>query len=437
MIINFSLFSCSDQDTQKNDKKSNAVNMQKTSEKFVPNYDEDKVPDYTLTDPLIASDGTPIETVQDWQQKRRPEIVALFTDHMFGRVPNHNKTNISFEITSEDKEALDGTATRKEVTIYFNEEPQGPKMHLLCYIPNNVKSSPAFLALNFYGNHSIHSDPNITLSSAWMRNSDEMGTKNNRATESSRGVRSSRWPVELILSKGFALVTAYYGDIDPDYDDDFQNGIHPLFYAEGQTQPKPNEWGSIAAWAWGLSRAMDYLETDVDINPQKIAVMGHSRLGKAALWVGAMDERFALVVSNNSGCGGAALSKRAYGETIARINTNFPHWFNDNFQQYNNNESALPFDQHMLITLIAPRPVYVASAQDDKWADPKGEFLSAHHARSVYELYEKTGPPAESMPKVNKPSVGTIAYHIRSGKHDVTNYDWEQYLAFAKSHFNY
>ena len=395
-----------------------------------PNYDESKVPEYTLPELLRSTNGNDVRTAEEWESRRK-EIFELFQTHVYGRTPTEQLSDINFQLR-EQGDALSGRAIRKQVRINFTKDGS-VHADLLLLIPKRAtKPVPVFLGLNFSGNHAVHSDPKIEINAGWSRS-----TPNHKADPKDRGKNQGRWQPELLVENGYALATIYCGDLDPDkYVNGFSDGVHPLFYRDGQTKPEDDEWGSIGAWAWGLSRALDYLETEEDIDSKKVAVIGHSRLGKTALWAGANDERFALVISNNSGCGGAALFRRCYGERVHVMAQRFPDWFCVNYQKYAERENEMPVDQHMLIALMAPRPVYVASAVDDKWADPRGEFLAAKHASPAYSLFEKTGLPAEDMPEINSPVHGTIGYHIRSGKHDVTRFDWEQYIAFADKHFD-
>ena len=403
-----------------------------------PIYDEAKIPPFELPDALTLFDGTPVKTAEAWRTKRRPEIMETFAREMYGRSPQPPRT-VTAKLVNRDENALGGKAVREEIDITLAKGNPPLVMRMLVFRPKGKAGVPAFLTLNFGGNQSTNSDPGISLNTNWMRNRSDRGYIDHRATEKTRGTASSRWPAEMIVDRGYALATIYYGDIDPDFDDGFKNGIHGYYDEKGQKKLRPDQWGSIAAWAWGLSRALDYLETTNNIDASRVAVFGHSRLGKTSLWAGASDERFALVISNDSGCGGAALSRRRFGESVTRINTSFPHWFCDNFVKYNHKENALPVDQHLLIAAIAPRPVYIASAIEDQWADPHGEFLSAKFADPVYRLLGTEGfggrQAPEKSPAVDKPlKTGTIGYHVRSGKHDVTLFDWTQYLDFADRH---
>ncbi|GAC1692652.1 MAG: acetylxylan esterase [Terriglobales bacterium] len=407
---------------------------------WVYNYDETRVAPYTLPDLLTLQDGTPVRNAAMWRTQRRPEILSLFATQVYGRTPT-SRLPVRFVVTSVDRHALQGSAIRKQITAYFTKSESGPRMHILLYLPTGTRKPPVFLGLNFGGNQSVHSDPGVDLPEIWgpdasipNRGTAPAGVKKTAPT-ASRGSASALWQIEKILQRGYGLATIYYGDIEPDFVGGMQYGIRPLFFLKDQTEPPPDEWGAIGAWAWGLSRAVDYLKEDQEVDASKIALIGHSRLGKTALWAAAQDERIALVISNESGKGGASLSKRGFGEPVGHLAGAFPHWFCKNYAQYVNHEDQLPVDGHMLVALIAPRPIYIASAEDDRGSDPRGEFLSAVSASKVYELLGKKGLGTDEMPSVNQPIMQTIGYHVRTGKHSVTAYDWDQYLNFADMHF--
>lgn len=393
------------------------------------NYDEAKVPAYTLPDPLVMGNGARVGTAADWT-KRRAEVLSLLETQMFGRAPGRPQ-QIRFEADSVDQAALGGVATRKVVSIHV----AGKRLALLLYLPAKAAGRvPVFVGLGFGPNQTVNSDPGIPLAGSWGQNKETKAIELQPGRESSRGSAASRWQVETILARGYGLATIYYGDIEPDIDGAMKQGVRAAYLKSGQQAPGDGEWGAIAAWAWGLSRAADYLERDPGVDAARLAVVGHSRLGKTALWAGAMDTRFGLVISNDSGEGGAAISRRRFGETVADLNTRFPHWFCGNYHRYSGREDEMPFDSHMLLALIAPRPLYVASAEDDQWADPKGEFLGAVSASRIYELLGRKGIGTSQMPPVNQPVGETVRYHMRTGKHDITAYDWQQYLDFADRH---
>ncbi|NOT62255.1 MAG: acetylxylan esterase [Acidobacteria bacterium] len=403
------------------------LTLQAQTPTFTPNYDEAKVGNYTLPDPLKMNDGTVVKTAQQWR-KRRTELLELFAREVYGRTPT-KKAAVSTQTTATEAKAVSGLATRREITLTILGKP----LHLLLYTPNQAKGRvPVFLGLNFNGNHAIESDPTLTLAKSWLANTKDGGVVNHRATGKVRGHELARWPLAMILKRGYAVVTLHANDSFPDHKDGLAESFAPLLYRAGQTAPAADDWNALSVWAWSLSQVVDYLERDRAIDAKRIAVIGHSRMGKATLWAAAQDERFALVISNESGEGGAALARRNWGENVWRINTAFPHWFNGNFKKYSDDPNTLPTDQHELLALIAPRPLYVASAVEDQWADPRGEFLSAQAASAVYRLLGREGVAADAaMPDLHKPIMTTVGYHIRGGKHDVTDYDWEQYLKFA------
>ena len=369
---------------------------------------EENVPDYTLPDPLTMEDGTKVDSVEAWQSKRRPEVLELFRKHVYGRAPVGRPKGMTFDVFDCDPKAMDGAATRKQIRINFTGKSDGLSMKVVLFVPNDVpKPVPTFLLICNRGPENI--DP-------------------------TRKIKMPFWPAEKIVARGYGIAAFHNAEVDPDKYDEFKDGVHGLFDKPGKRPA--DAWATLAAWAWGASRAMDYFETDDSVDHEHVAVVGHSRGGKTALWAGAEDERFAMVVSNNSGCGGAALSRRCYGETVAQINRSFPHWFCTNFDKYNDNEAELPVDQHMLMALAAPRLLCVASSDEDLWADPRGEFLSTVGAGPIYQLFGLEGLGTNQMPPLDQPvQKGRISYHVRTGGHGLTEYDWEQYMNFADKHW--
>ena len=390
-----------------------------------PNYDEAKVPHFVLPDVLTCNDGSRVTTKKEWERKRRPELMELFSRLEYGRTPKE-KIQMTASLIEENPNALGGLATMQQVCLRFEGNGRHINTLLLVYIPNARKGKvPVMIGYNFKGNHCVSKDEQIIYSPYFAQ-------LTNRADPIlERGNSLTRWPLEMIVQRGYALVTMCYHDIFPDRADGRPESAAALF-SDYQDGPLPSDaWQALGVWAWGSSRIADWVEQQPWADKHRMAIMGHSRQGKAALWAGAQDTRFRVVISNDSGCGGAALSKRAYGEAVAHITQSFPHWFCPAFAGFSQNEAALPFDQHELIALMAPRHVYVASAEEDRWADQRGEFLSAYYAGPVFELYGLQGLGTDQMPAIHQPIMHRVAYHIRAGKHDVTDYDWKCYLDFC------
>jgi hypothetical protein len=385
-----------------------------------------------LPDPLVMFNGERITTKQQWFDQRRPELKALFAWYMYGAAPPAPKVQGKVERT--DPHAFGGKATLKEVTVSFGP-PDMPKIHLLLVVPNARKGpAPVFVGMNFCGNHALVTDPAVRLPTVWMY-PNGAGVKNNRATEAGRGTQVDVWALEQSVDRGYAVATFYSGDIDPDRAD-VREGVQPHFYRPGQTKPGPHDWGTIAAWAWGISRAVDYLVTDRDLDRERIAVVGHSRLGKTALLAAALDERIALAIPIQAGCGGTAPSRThdPKAESVKRINTVFPHWFDATFKEFNDCPDRLPFDQNGLVALCAPRPVLFSNAVEDAWANPPGQFEVLKAADPVYRFLGAPGLGAKEIPPVGKLLDGRLGYYIRPGKHSMTKGDWKVFLDFADKH---
>ena len=384
-----------------------------------------------LPDPLVMLDGSRVASAQQWRQRRRPELLKLFQHYMYGYFPAE-ETKVTARVDLEDKNYFGGKATKRQVTLTLGDDAR-PKIHLLVVVPNGRSGpAPVFLGINFCGNFAVLDDKEIPLTDAWVYDSCA-GQKDNRATEASRGSQTDMWAVEQTIDRGYAVALFHTADIDPDKPD-FSDGVHPHF-AQSGARRGDHDWGTIAAWAWGMQRAVDYLVTDKDLDARRIAAVGHSRNGKTSLVAAAFDERIALAIPHQAGCGGTAPSRGTVGESVTRINTSFPHWFCDEFKKFNDQPEKIPFDQHCLVALVAPRPVLLSNAIEDQWANPTGQFEVLQAARPAYKLFDADDLGDAEMPPLGKLIDGKLGYYIRAGKHSMTREDWKVFCDFADKHF--
>lgn len=391
------------------------------------NYDEALTGSYTLPDPLLLSNGKRVRDAKTWNEQRRPEILKLVEQSMHGKRPER-PAGMSFDVFDKGTPALDGKAIRRQITVHFSKDKSGPKMDLLVYLPANAKGRvPVLLCLNFGANSNTFDDPGIKPGEVWSRE--------RKKVPASQANRFGRMNAAEFLANGIGVAAVYYGDIEPDFPNGATLGTRGMFLKPGQTEPPPDEWGAIGAWAWGLSRAMDYLETDAGVDAKRVAIFGVSRLGKTVVWAGAKDPRIAMVIASCSGEGGAALSRRTYGETVKHLNVNFGYQFAGNYQKYGDHVDQLPVDAHMLLSLIAPRPVYLQTGDEDRWSDPKGEFLAAVAAEPVYRLLGKQGLGTDKMPAAGEAIMHDIGYHMHAGRHGALPTDYGYFVKFMQLHF--
>jgi hypothetical protein len=390
-------------------------------------------------DPLVLADGRLVQTASAFEQDRRPEILRMFEENVYGKTPS-GTLPLRVLRSSVEPNALQGHARRIQVTLAVG--PRGERTwHLLLYLPRQEQQPvPVFIGLNFEGNQTVDPDPGIDLNPVWVADPALNGlhlakelSRHVRVVpgQKTRGAAASQWQIEKIVARGYGVATMYAGEIEPDFIGGIGYGIRPLFFSGTQSLPLANDWGAIGAWAWGMSRIADVLSRDPQVDQHKLIAFGFSRFGKTALWAVAQDARFVAVVSSESGQAGATLSRRRHGESIDHLLIAFPYWFCRNYQHYLGRVEDLPVDGHLLLSLVAPRPLYVASAIDDPFSDPEGEFLAARAVSPVYALYGKSGISDRFMPALDHPIGSVVSYHVRPGGHDVTAYDWEQYLNFA------
>lgn len=395
------------------------------------NYDESKVGTYTLPDALTLNNGKPVRDAKTWWTKRRPEIVSLFETEQFGKAPARPAEE-SFDVTDQGTPALDGKALREQVTISFSKDPSWPKIHLVVYVPAGAKKPvPMLLSINFGAVQAAVNDPGITPEMVW-------NPKTNERMAPPPGPGFGKLNAAALLDAGFGIATFYYGDVDPDYEEGFKNGIRAKYLKPGQTERGPDDWGSIAAWAWGMSRVQDYFETDKRVDAKRVAIHGVSRLGKTVMWAGAHDQRFAAVIASCSGEGGAALSHRNYGETIAHLTapSRYPYQFAKNYAKWGGFPDHAPMDSNLLVALVAPRPLLLQTGNTDFWSDPKGEFLAEVAAGPVYKLLGKQDLGTDVWPKAKEPIFHDLSYYMHDGGHGMVPSDWDIYVEFLKMHLH-
>jgi hypothetical protein len=390
------------------------------------NYTEANVGDYVLPDPMKFADNTMVASAKEWFEKRRPEILKLFEQNQYGRTPGP-PADMNFDVFDAGTPAFDGKALRRQITIYFSKNKSGPREEILLYIPAGAaKPVPVLLNAGFTANNLMVNDPGVKEGRIF-----DPKTKA-YAPAKPGGFNFGGMDVLPVIDRGFGLAMVNYAEIDPDSPDGLPFGVRQLYLKPGQSAPAPDEWGSISAWAWGLSRALDYLETDAAVDAKRVALMGVSRLGKTVLWTAAHDTRFALVIASCSGEGGAALSRRNYGETIKHLvdPTRYPYQFCANYANYADRVDRFPVDAHMLLALIAPRPVMLQTGTTDRWSDPKGEFLAAVAATPVFKLLGKVGMNTAEMPQAGVPILNTLGYFMHAGGHGMMPSDWEPIFNF-------
>jgi hypothetical protein len=381
-----------------------------------------------MPDPLVMFDGRPVTSPTQWVNERRPELKALFQHYMYGTLPP-KPAGLKSKVLGEYSDFLQGQATLKIVTVETGPSP-APRIDLMLVVPNQrTRPAPVFLALNFAGNHALTTDPRVPLARGWLSNSAK-GVTNNAATEAARGTQAADWPLAEIVRRGYALASFYMGDVDSDRKE-VSDGVYAWLAAGDAARNNPTNRGSIAAWAWGFHRCVDYLVTDRDLDAKRIAALGHSRNGKAAILAGAFDERIAIVFPHQAGCGGSAPSRGKTGESVKAINDHFPHWFNAQFKQFNDAPERLPFDQNCLLALCAPRPVLFSAAEGDQWSNPAGQFQVLQAADPVYRFLGVDGLSAKEMPPLRQLVGSRLGYYIREGKHSMTADDWKIFMDFA------